>query len=65
MISVTVVQKPFQFGYLSSQWLHDLATGGDAALQRIPPSHGIDTGVEIITSANVAEFQRKLAELKR
>ena len=65
VISVTVVQKPFQFGYLSSQWLHDLATGGDAALQRIPPSHGIDTGVEIITSANVAEFQRKLAELKR
>jgi ribose transport system substrate-binding protein len=65
VISVTVVQKPFQFGYLSSQWLHDLATGGDAALQRIPPSHGIDTGVEIITSANVAEFQRNLAELKR
>lgn len=65
VISVTVVQKPFQFGYLSSQWLHDLATGGDAALQRIPPSHVIDTGVEVITSANVAEFQRNLAELKR
>lgn len=65
VISVTVVQKPFQFGYLSSQWLHDLATGGDAALQRIPPSHMIDTGVEVITSANVAEFQRNLAELKR
>jgi ribose transport system substrate-binding protein len=64
-IAVTVVQKPFQFGYLSSQWLHDLATGGDAALQRIPPSHMIDTGVEVITSANVAEFQRNLAELKR
>jgi ribose transport system substrate-binding protein len=65
VISVTVVQKPFQFGYLSSQWLHDLATGGEAALQRIPPTHVIDTGVEVITSANVAEFQRNLAELKR
>jgi len=65
VISVTVVQKPFQFGYLSSKWLHELATGGDAALQRIPPSHGIDTGVEVITSANVAEFQRNLAEMKR
>jgi ribose transport system substrate-binding protein len=65
VISVTVVQKPFEFGYLSSKWLNDLATGGEAAMQRIPPSHAIDTGVEVITSANVAEFQRNLAELKR
>ncbi|HEU4580643.1 MAG TPA: sugar-binding protein [Polyangiaceae bacterium] len=65
VISVTVVQKPFEFGYLSSKWLNELATGGEAAMQRIPPSHAIDTGVEVITSANVAEFQRNLAELKR
>ena len=27
-IACTVVQKPFQFGYLSSKYLHDLATQG-------------------------------------
>src|SRR5688500_9778443 len=25
-VAVTVVQKPFQFGYLSSKWMHELAT---------------------------------------
>lgn len=65
VIAVTVVQKPFQFGYQSSKWLHELATKGDAALQAIPPSHVIDTGVEIINQANVAEFQRNLAEMKK
>jgi ribose transport system substrate-binding protein len=64
-IAVTVVQKPFQFGYLSSKWMHDLATQGDAAMKAIPPSKVIDTGVEVINSANVAEFRKNLAEMKK
>lgn len=65
LIAVTVVQKPFQFGYLSSKWLHELATKGDAAKQAIPPGHVIDTGVEVINQANVDEFQKNLAEMKK
>jgi ribose transport system substrate-binding protein len=65
VIAATVVQKPFQFGYLSSKWMHDLATRGDAALSAIPPTRIIDTGVEVITAANVAEFKRNLAEMKK
>jgi ribose transport system substrate-binding protein len=65
VISVTVVQKPFQFGYLSSKWMHELAITGEGALQAIPPMHVVDTGVETINRANVADFQRNLAEMKR
>jgi len=65
VIKVTVVQKPFQFGYQSSKWMHELATRGDAAVQAIPATHVIDTGVEVISQANVAEFQRNLAEMKK
>jgi ribose transport system substrate-binding protein len=65
VIAVTVVQKPFQFGYLSSQWMHQLATRGDAAKQAIPASKVVDTGVEVITQANVADFQQRLAEMKK
>jgi ribose transport system substrate-binding protein len=64
-INVTVVQKPFDFGYLSSQWLHRLATGGEEAKRAIPESRMLDTGVEVITQANAAEFQKRLAELAR
>ena len=65
LIAVTVVQKPFEFGYLSSKWLHALATRGEAARQELPPGRVIDTGVEVITAANVGEFQKRLAELKQ
>lgn len=64
-IACTVVQKPFQFGYLSSKWMHDLATKGEAARAAIPGSKVIDTGVEIITKDNVAEFSKQLAALKQ
>jgi ribose transport system substrate-binding protein len=62
-IAATVVQKPFQFGYLSSQWMNDLATSPDA-LARIPSNKVIDTGVDVITKSNVVEFKTKLADLK-
>jgi ribose transport system substrate-binding protein len=64
-IQATVVQKPFMFGYLSSKWMNDLATKGDAAKATIPPSRTIDTGVDIIDKAGVADFKAKLAEMKR
>jgi ribose transport system substrate-binding protein len=64
-IQVTVVQKPFQFGYLSSKWLHDLATKGESAMAAIPPEKVVDTGVEVINKSNVAEFEKKLAEMKQ
>jgi ribose transport system substrate-binding protein len=65
LIAVTVVQKPFDFGYLSSRWLHQLATQGDAARKALPPNGLLDTGVEVITPANVASFEKRLAELKQ
>jgi ribose transport system substrate-binding protein len=64
-IQVTVVQKPFMFGYLASKWMHDLATKGAAAKAAIPPNKMIDTGVDLIDKSNVAGFKAKLAELKR
>lgn len=64
-IACTVVQKPFQFGYLSSKWMHELATKGDAALSAIPKDKVIDTGVEVISKENVAEFEKKLADMKK
>jgi ribose transport system substrate-binding protein len=64
-IAVTVVQKPFQFGYLSSKWMHDLALDGAAARAAFPPSGVIDTGVEVIDRTNVAKFKHDLDEMKK
>ncbi|AUX40506.1 sugar ABC transporter substrate-binding protein [Sorangium cellulosum] len=64
-VACTVVQKPFQFGYLASKWMHDLATKGDAAMAAIPPNKMVDTGVDVINKDNVAAFKAKLAELKK
>ncbi|HYI05757.1 MAG TPA: substrate-binding domain-containing protein, partial [Reyranella sp.] len=64
VIACTVVQKPFDFGYLSSKWMHELATKPEAAAA-IPANKSIDTGVEVINKANVTEFRTKLAEMKK
>ena len=64
-IQVTVVQKPYQFGYLASKWMHDLATNPDKAMAAIPADKKIDTGVEVITKDNVADFEKRLADLKK
>ena len=61
-VACTVVQKPFQFGYLSSKYLHDLATSGEAAL---PKEDVIDTGVTVINSENVKKFREELAALRK
>ncbi|HEY3496894.1 MAG TPA: sugar-binding protein [Polyangiaceae bacterium] len=63
-INCTVVQKPFQFGYLASKWMHELVTKPEAAAA-IPASKSIDTGVDVINKGNVADFKQKLAELKK
>ncbi|HMJ51907.1 MAG TPA: sugar-binding protein [Polyangiaceae bacterium] len=64
-LQVTVVQKPFQFGYLSSKWMHELATKGETAKAALPADKVIDTGVEVITKTNVADFKAKLTEMKK
>ena len=64
-ISATVVQKPFQFGYLASKWMHELATAPEATLAKIPKDGVLDTGVDVINKANVADFKTKLAEMKQ
>ncbi len=61
IISCTVVQKPFEFGYQSSKLLHALATKGEPAL---PKEDVIDTGVDVINAANVAQFKAQLARMK-
>lgn len=64
-IAVTVVQKPFDFGYLSSKWLHELATNEKETMAKIPENKSIDTGVEVINKANVEEFKARLAAMKQ
>lgn len=62
VVAFTVVQKPFEFGYLSGKLLHELCTKGAAALPKDPI---IDTGVEIVTRETVEGFKARLAELKK
>jgi ribose transport system substrate-binding protein len=64
-ISVTVVQKPFEFGYLSSKWMHELATNEKEATAKIPEGKALDTGVEVINKANVEDFKARLAAMKQ
>jgi ribose transport system substrate-binding protein len=61
-IQVTCVQKPFQFGYLAAKWMTELAKNG--ADVKLPEGGVVDTGVDLIDSASVDAFQKKLAELK-
>jgi ribose transport system substrate-binding protein len=58
------VQKPFMFGYLASKWMNELATKGEAAKASLPANRTIDTGVDIIDKASVADFKAKLVEMK-
>jgi len=64
-IDATVVQKPFQFGYLSAKWMHDLATKKEEAKKALPPSGVIDTGVTVIDKSNVESFRAELREMKK
>jgi hypothetical protein len=52
-------------GYRSAKWMHRLATDFDKARAEIPPNGIEDTGVEVIDSKNLDDFQRRLAEWKK
>jgi ribose transport system substrate-binding protein len=65
VIDCTAVQKPYQFGYLASKWMHELVTKTDEAMKAIPANKAVDTGVDIINKDNVAAFKAKLVELKK
>lgn len=72
VVACTVVQKPYQFGYLSAKWLHALATKGPGALADAPANHIVDTGVKVISSGptngnaqNVKEFRAELDAMKK
>jgi ribose transport system substrate-binding protein len=45
--------------------MHELATQGEAARAKLPASKIIDTGVEVIDKANVADFRAKLEAMKK
>ncbi|HVJ18217.1 MAG TPA: sugar-binding protein [Polyangiaceae bacterium] len=62
-IQVTVVQKPFEFGYLSAKWMHELSTQGEPAMAKLPKDGLLDTGVQVVNKDNVAAFKKNLAEL--
>jgi ribose transport system substrate-binding protein len=64
-IDATVVQKPFQFGYLSAKWMHELATKGAEAKKALPPGGVIDTGVTVIDKASVDAFKAELSAMKK
>jgi ribose transport system substrate-binding protein len=64
-IDATVVQKPFQFGYLSAKWLHGLATNKEETKKKIPTGGVIDTGVTVIDKTNVDSFKTELAEMRK
>lgn len=66
LIDATIVQKPYDFGYLSVQLLYLINRKGlSAAKQEMKiPADGIyDTGVEVVTPANIKAFRQRLAEL--
>lgn len=64
-IEATVVQKPFQWGYLAAKWMHDLATKNAETKKALPPGGLIDTGVTVIDKSNVEAFRTELTELKK
>jgi ribose transport system substrate-binding protein len=64
-IEATVVQKPFQFGYLSAKWMHELATKNADTKKAIPTPAVIDTGVTVIDKANVESFKAELTAMKK
>jgi ribose transport system substrate-binding protein len=64
-IQVTVVQHPFEMGYRSAKWMHELATNFEQAKAKIPPDKIDNTGIEVINKENVADFEKRLAEWKQ
>jgi len=63
-IDVTIVQKPYMFGYLSVMVLHDMVTlGVDETLATLPKGGIIDTGVTVVTPKNARAFREQLHKM--
>lgn len=58
LISATIVQRPFQFGYQSVKALKDLRDG-----KTLPAR--LDTGILVVDKANLDQFWNELRELKK
>jgi ribose transport system substrate-binding protein len=64
-ISATVVQHPYEMGYRSAKWIHQLATDFEKAKAAIPANGIENTGVEVLDSGNIEDFEKRLAEWKK
>jgi ribose transport system substrate-binding protein len=64
-IAATVVQHPYEMGYRSAKWMHQLATQFETAKAAIPKDGIENTGVEVLDKDNVAGFETRLAEWKK
>lgn len=65
-IDATVVQKPYDFGVLSTKLLYLINRKGWPAAKaelKIPDDGLYDTGVEVVTPATVKQYQESLAKL--
>ncbi len=63
-IDATIVQKPYEFGYRSVKLLYALITGDQETVDSmLPESKIIDTGAELITPDNVADYRKRLEKL--
>ena len=65
-IDGTVVQKPYEFGYLSTKLLYWINRKGLAEAKKelnIPDDGIYDTGVEVITPATVKQYKANLEKL--
>jgi ribose transport system substrate-binding protein len=58
LISATIVQKPFEFGYQSMKILKESKEG-----KPVPPA--VDTGIVTVQKANLAGFWQELRELTK
>jgi ribose transport system substrate-binding protein len=63
-IEATIVQKPYLFGYLSVQLIYAMEVLGVDTVKAVLPADGVlDTGVTVVTPANIAEFMKYLESL--
>jgi ribose transport system substrate-binding protein len=65
-IDFTVVQKPYEFGYQSVEFLYKAKTEGvDKAKQemKVPADGIVDTGVELVTPKTYPDFKKRMDAL--
>lgn len=65
-VDATIIQKPYDFGYLSTKLLYliNRKGWGEAKKEMNIPDNGLyDTGVEVLTPANVQQFRQNLEKL--